>query len=85
MTKPAAKFYAVADINGPITVRIDAETASEAREWFAAEEENVRIKYLEMCMGWRFQHPDRYNQDDEWKRLLGYGSIVPVLVSVVDA
>lgn len=39
MTKPA-KFYAVADINGPITVRINAETASEAREWFLSHDAN---------------------------------------------
>lgn len=35
-----AKFYAVADINGPITVRINAETASEAREWFLTQDAN---------------------------------------------
>ena len=36
----AAKFYAVADHNGPISVRINAETASEAREWFLAQDAN---------------------------------------------
>lgn len=36
----ATKFYAVADINGPISVRINAETASEAREWFVSQEAN---------------------------------------------
>lgn len=35
-----AKYYAVADMGGPISVRINAETASEAREWFLAQDEN---------------------------------------------
>ena len=40
MTTPATKFYAVADINGPITVRINAETAAAAREWFDSQTDN---------------------------------------------
>lgn len=34
MTTTAAKYYALADANGPITVRIEADSASEARQWF---------------------------------------------------
>ena len=34
----AAKYYAVADMNGPISVRIDAETVTEAREWFLTQD-----------------------------------------------
>lgn len=36
----AAKFYAAADYNGPITVRIIADTAGEARAWFLSRDEN---------------------------------------------
>lgn len=36
----ATKFYAVADANGPISVRINAETASEARDWFVSQDAN---------------------------------------------
>ena len=36
----AAKYYAVADINGPITVRIPASTSGEARDWFRSQEDN---------------------------------------------
>lgn len=47
--------------------------------------DNVRLKYLESCMGWRFHHPDRYDHEEEWQRLLTFGSVVPVVVSMVDA
>lgn len=57
---------------------IDLDTISDTPE-------SVRVKYLQMCMGWRFEHPDRYNQSDEWARLLTYGEVVPVRVSVVAA
>jgi hypothetical protein len=44
--------------------------------------ENVRLKVLSETMGWRFNHPDRYSHDEEWQRLLIYGKVVSVLVSV---
>lgn len=52
---------------------VDVDTISDTPD-------NVRLKYLEMCMGWRFEHPDRYNQDEEWERSQAYGSIVQVSV-----
>ena len=70
----ATDCYAYRELNG----EIDLDSISDTPE-------NVRLKYLEMCMGWRFTHPDRYNHDEEWQRLLTYGSVVPVRVSVVDA
>lgn len=73
-TPSACHCYAYREVNGTI----DVDTISETPE-------NVRIKYLEMCMGWRFGHPDRYDQDEEWQRLLQYGSVVPVSVSLRDA
>jgi len=66
--------YAYCESNGTI----DIDTISDTPD-------NVRIKYLEMCMDWRFGHPDRYNQDEEWQRLLQYGNVVPVSVSLRDA
>ena len=47
--------------------------------------ENVRLKVLSETMGWRFSHPDRYSQEEEWKRLLTYGKVASVLVSVVES
>jgi len=44
--------------------------------------ENVRLKYLALCMGWRFEHPERYSQDEAWQRLLTFGKVVPVVVMV---
>jgi len=46
--------------------------------------ENVRLKYLQSSMGWRFEHPDRYDQNEAWKRVLEHGNIVSVAVSVVE-
>lgn len=46
----------------------------------AATEEEVRIKCLLEAMGWRFGHPDRYDQDEAWKRLLNFGKVVRVVV-----
>lgn len=66
--------YAYRENNGKVDLDSIADTP-----------DNVRIKYLQMCMGWRFAHPDRYDQGEEWSRLLTCGSVVPVRVSVVDA
>ena len=66
-------WYAFRERNGEIDFDSIADTP-----------ENVRLRYLEMCMGWRFGHPDRYDQDAEWERLLTYGAVVPVRVLVVD-
>lgn len=57
---------------------IDLESISNS-------EDNTRINKLESSMGWRFRHPDRYSYQEEWERLLKYGRVVRVEVSVVDA
>jgi hypothetical protein len=47
--------------------------------------EGVRINKLESHMGWRFQYPERYSQDDKWEYLLRlFGRVVPVDVTVVE-
>lgn len=43
---------------------------------------SVKYKVLEGCMGWRFRYPDRYNQDEEWQRILTYGNVIEVSVSL---
>ena len=46
----------------------------------AEHEGVVRLKCLEGSMGWRFERPERYDQDVEWARLLTFGKVVPVIV-----
>lgn len=46
----------------------------------ADTEANVRTKYLELCMGWRFEHPDRFSQDEAWERILKFFTVVPVVI-----
>jgi hypothetical protein len=36
----SAQFYAVADSNGPISIRINAVTARDARNWFLEQDGN---------------------------------------------
>jgi hypothetical protein len=36
----SAQFYAVADANGPISIRINAATESDARNWFCEQDDN---------------------------------------------
>jgi hypothetical protein len=36
----SAQFYAVADSNGPISIRINAATARDARNWFLEQDGN---------------------------------------------
>ncbi|AMV30891.1 hypothetical protein VN12_19645 [Pirellula sp. SH-Sr6A] len=48
----------------------------------AKTEDEVKWNMLESSMGWRFGHPDRYCRDTEWERLLTYGKVVSVTVSV---
>lgn len=43
-------------------------------------EDGVKLRVLENSMGWRFQHPERYNQDEAWENLLEFGKIVNVSV-----
>ena len=69
----AVHCYAFREHSG----EIDLDAISETPD-------NVRLKYLTSCMGWRFQHPDRYSQDEEWQRVLTFGSVVPVLVTRTD-
>lgn len=66
----ASRCYAFMESNGTIDFDSIAET-----------EDAVRRKMLGESMGWRFEHPDRYSQDDEWKRLLTFGKVIPVVVS----
>lgn len=70
----APHCYAYRELNG----EIDLDSISDTPE-------NVRWKYLEMSMAWKFNYPDLYDQDTEWARLLAYGSVVPVRVLIVDA
>ena len=65
--------FAYSENNGELDIDTVAETPAHVRE-----------KYLEMCMGWRYKHPDRYDQDEEWARLLAYGRVVQVTVEVKD-
>ena len=52
---------------------IDVDTVS-------VSEDDVRIKTLQLSMGWRFNHPDRYNLDEAWANILTYGELVEVQV-----
>lgn len=70
----ADSCYAFQENSGKIDLDSIAET-----------EDGVRIKCLEGYMGWRFEHPDRYDQDEEWRRLLTFGKVVPVIVVPRDA
>lgn len=70
-----ANAYAFLDRNGEVDLDSIAET-----------QDGVRLRCLRESMGWRFDHPDRYSHEKEWERLLTYGSVVPICVSVlVDA
>lgn len=72
VSKPVANGYAFLESNGTIDLDSIAET-----------EDAVRWKMLEASMGWRFEHPERYDRDEEWNRLLAYGRVVPVSVECV--
>ena len=50
-------LYAIVYPDGQIELRSIAATAEHARN-----------KYLVECMGWRFDHPDRYSRADVWQR-----------------
>lgn len=63
--------FAYREANGTIDIESIAETV-----------DNVKWKMLESSMGWRFEHPERYNQEEQWKKLLAYGEVVPVVVSL---
>lgn len=63
--------YAFLDSRGEIDLDSIAET-----------EDDAKLKTLEGVMGWRFQYPDRYDQDEAWNNILKYGKIVAVSVSV---
>ena len=49
-------------------------------ESIAETPELVRDRYLRESMGWQFDYPERYNQDEEWERVLNYGQVVKVLI-----
>lgn len=67
----ASRCYAFLEANGTVDLDSIAET-----------EDAVRWKMLEGSMGWRFEYPERYNRDEEWQRLLTFGKVVTVSVSV---
>ena len=67
----ASRCYAFLESNGTIDLDSIAET-----------EDAVRWKVLEGSMGWQFEYPERYSRDEEWQRLLAYGKVVSVSVSV---
>ena len=39
-TPTMTTYYAVADVNGPISVKIEAESISEAIDWFLSQDED---------------------------------------------
>lgn len=45
--------------------------------------EGVRDRMLEQCMGWRYEHPDRYSQVEAWNQIRETGRIVKVAVLVL--
>lgn len=49
----------------------------------ARTEDSVRLLVLKSCMGWRFDHPERYDQDEAWNHLQSHGRIVQVEITVV--
>lgn len=65
-------FYAWREISG----ELDLDSISDTQD-------GVRIKGLKSSMGWRFDHPERYDHDEEWTSLLKFGNVVPVMVSVL--
>ncbi len=73
MSQQELPCYAFLDSNGKIDIDSIAET-----------EDLVRWKVLQGSMGWRFEYPERYDQDKEWERLLNFGRVVPVSVSIID-
>lgn len=68
-----SECFAFMESNGQIDLDSLADT-----------EEKVKYKMLEGTMGWRFEHPERYNPEEEWVRLRSYGKIVKVRVCAVD-
>ena len=44
----------------------------------------VRDLLLQDAMGWRFDHPERYDQDATWQRWLQHGRVVEVEITRVD-
>jgi len=68
-----ANCWAFRESNGDI----DIDSASETPE-------GVRLKCLQMCMGWRFDHPDRYPHEEEWAKLLKLGSVVPLITTEIN-
>jgi hypothetical protein len=66
-----ANGYAFLDRSGEVDLDSIAET-----------QDGVRLRCLEASMGWRFDHPSRYDHEKEWQRLLTYGSVVPISISV---
>ena len=43
--------------------------------------ESTKSRYLRESMGWRFDHPDRYDREEAWRNIQSNGiSIVPVVI-----
>ena len=69
--QPPSLCHAFLDYDGSIDLNSIAET-----------EEDVKLRVLESSMGWKFEHPNLFNRDKEWGRLLQFGKVVPVEVTI---
>lgn len=57
--------------------RIDLESIAESPE-------HVRDQMIRGVMGWRYDHPDRYDHDDMWNAICTTGEVVRVSISVTE-
>lgn len=64
------QYYAYQRNNG----EIDIETISET-------EEDTKQKTLQGLMGWKYNHPSRYDREVNWQVLLSHGKIITVQVT----
>ena len=55
---------------------IDVDSVAETPE-------SVRDKYLRESMGWRYDYPERCDQDEAWGEVLRYGKVVTAIVETV--
>jgi len=54
---------------------IDIDSAGESIE-------HVKQNMIKETMGWRYEYPDKYSHDEEWQRLLKYGSVKKAKITV---
>jgi hypothetical protein len=74
VARSSSRCYAFLLLDGTI----DLDSIGES-------EEAVRWNMIEQSMGWRFNHPERYDREKEWQRLLAFGKVIPVLVCIESA